>query len=76
MNGIFLRIPALWWIENLPKLPSFNVNPSVARLFSSVASSAATTVSASAAMNFLANVDALAVSKQKGLFVLYGMGSL
>ena len=38
MNGIFLRIPGLCRTENLPKLPSFSVNPSVPRLFSSVAS--------------------------------------
>ena len=38
MNGIFLRIPALCRTENLPKLPSFSVNPSVPRLLSRVVS--------------------------------------
>lgn len=38
VNGILLRIPTLCRTENLPKLPSFKVNPSVPRLFSSVAS--------------------------------------
>lgn len=45
VNGILLRIPVLCRTENLPKLPSFNVNPFVSRLLSRVASSAATTVS-------------------------------
>jgi hypothetical protein len=45
VNGIFLRIPGLCRTENLPKLPSFKVNPSTGRLLSSVSSSAATTVS-------------------------------
>jgi hypothetical protein len=52
VNGIFLRIPGLWRTENFPKLPSFSVNPSVARLLSSVASSAAITVSTTISASF------------------------
>jgi hypothetical protein len=40
VNGIVLRIPGLWRTENLPKLPSFSVNPCVPRLWSSVHSRA------------------------------------
>jgi hypothetical protein len=34
VKGIFLRIPGLCCTENLPKLPSFSVNPLVPRLLS------------------------------------------
>jgi len=53
VKGIFLSIPDLWRTENFPKLPSFSVNPSVARLLSRVASSAATTASTTISASFL-----------------------
>lgn len=45
VKGILLRIPGLCRTENLPKLPSFKVNPSVPRLLSRVSSSALKTAS-------------------------------
>jgi hypothetical protein len=53
VNGIFLRIPGLCLTENLPKLPSFSVNPSDDRLFSRVDSSAVTTASTTTSASFL-----------------------
>ncbi len=53
VNGIFLRIPGLCRMENLPKLFSFSVNPSVARWFSNVHSRHETTALTICSASFL-----------------------
>lgn len=53
VSGILLRIPALCRTENLPKLLSFNVNPSICGLFSGVDSSAVTIASTTLSASLL-----------------------
>jgi hypothetical protein len=53
VKGIFLSMPGLWRTENLPKLPSFSVKPSVPRLLSSVVSKLQITTSTMCSASFL-----------------------
>ena len=57
VNPIFRRIPGLCRTENMPKLPSFNVNPSVPRLLSRVISKLPITASMACEASFLVGND-------------------